>query len=92
MSHGRPYLLRHTHHTHHNTTLHCTGAQMRAVGSTKMNEISSRSHAVFIIIAEQSETVYVDERGREMTAEDFSKLMHQHGLGMYKCVRTCVCV
>ena len=32
------------------------GGLMRATGSTKMNELSSRSHAVFIIIAEQSET------------------------------------
>jgi len=31
------------------------GAQVRATGSTRMNEVSSRSHAVFIIIVEQSE-------------------------------------
>ena len=30
-------------------------------------EASSRSHAVFIVIAEQSETVYVDANGNEMT-------------------------
>lgn len=53
---------------------------MRATGETKMNEISSRSHAVFIIIAEQSETLYVDSSGREMTPEDFSKLMHAQGV------------
>ena len=35
------------------------GAMTRATANTKMNEISSRSHAVFIIIAEQLE--YLDE-------------------------------
>ena len=33
------------------------GASVRATGATRMNEISSRSHAIFIIIVEQSETV-----------------------------------
>ena len=39
------------------------GGSVRATGATKMNEISSRSHAVFIIIVEQSQTVYVDDKG-----------------------------
>ena len=42
------------------------GALVRATGETRMNEASSRSHAVFIIIVEQSETVYVDENGSEV--------------------------
>ena len=37
------------------------GAAVRATGATKMNEISSRSHAVFIIIVEQNETEQGDD-------------------------------
>jgi kinesin family protein 3/17 len=53
--------------------------QVRATGSTKMNEVSSRSHAVFIIIAEQSETTYVDAMGQVMTPEEFAVFMNQRG-------------
>ncbi len=51
-------------------TLMERGAQIRATGATRLNELSSRSHAVFIIICEQSETKYVDENGREVEEED----------------------
>ena len=53
------------------------GGAVRATGSTKLNEISSRSHAVFMIITEQSETLYVDDSGNEMTVEDFHRLVKQ---------------
>lgn len=56
------------------------GGAMRATGSTKMNELSSRSHAVFIIIAEQSETTYVDEKGEDLTPEEFHELVKARGL------------
>jgi len=38
-----------------------TGAQSRATASTKMNDVSSRSHAVFVIVVEQSLTSYKSE-------------------------------
>lgn len=37
------------------------GAAVRATGSTRMNEVSSRSHAVFMVIVEQSETTQLEE-------------------------------
>jgi kinesin family protein 3/17 len=55
------------------------GGATRATASTKMNEISSRSHAVFIVIVEQSETVYLDDSGREITVEDFHRLLQARG-------------
>eukprot|EP01029_Cantina_marsupialis_P005141 TRINITY_DN154_c0_g1_i1.p1 TRINITY_DN154_c0_g1~~TRINITY_DN154_c0_g1_i1.p1 ORF type:complete len:894 (+),score=172.22 TRINITY_DN154_c0_g1_i1:98-2779(+) len=63
------------------------GGQMRVKGSTKMNELSSRSHAVFIIIVEQSETTYLDNDGKELTSEQFHKLVRagrQNGQDAYK--------
>lgn len=48
-------------------TLMQKGQTSRATASTKMNDISSRSHAVFIIIIEQMSTVeYEDEVGKQI--------------------------
>jgi hypothetical protein len=57
------------------------GGATRATASTKMNEISSRSHAVFIVIVEQSETTYLDEHGNEMSVEEFHRLVKSRAHG-----------
>ncbi len=57
------------------------GGAMRATGSTKMNEISSRSHAVFMIITEQSETTYLDDAGHELSVEEFHRLVKSRAHG-----------
>jgi hypothetical protein len=56
-------------------TLMERGAAIRATGSTRLNELSSRSHAVFIITCEQSETRFVDEHGNEVEDTPYA---HQH--------------
>ena len=56
------------------------GGIVRATGETRMNEQSSRSHAVFIVIAEQSETIYVDNSGNEMSADEFNHFMYEKGV------------
>ncbi|KAG7400147.1 hypothetical protein PHYBOEH_006855 [Phytophthora boehmeriae] len=43
-----------------------------------MNELSSRSHAVFIIIAEQSKTTYVDSKGNDVAPEEFMALVNAY--------------
>ena len=51
------------------------GSLERATGSTRMNAVSSRSHGVFIIITEQSETTYVDDRGEPLAPDEFRRLV-----------------
>lgn len=41
------------HHRHHTHPHHPSPSPQRATGATKMNEVSSRSHAVCIIIVEK---------------------------------------
>ncbi|CAB1096787.1 unnamed protein product [Ectocarpus sp. CCAP 1310/34] len=50
-----------------------------ATSATRMNDTSSRSHAVFIIIVEQSETSYTDEKGEKMSPETLRQLLRKAG-------------
>lgn len=43
------------------------GAQSRTTGATKLNDVSSRSHAVFIIIVEHSQGSGPGVAGRELS-------------------------
>ncbi|KAK9834774.1 hypothetical protein WJX74_010161 [Apatococcus lobatus] len=56
------------------------GAAERAVGATKLNELSSRSHAVFIIIVEKS-SVLAEDTGRAETAEMAQLSGNMPGMG-----------
>jgi kinesin family protein 3/17 len=55
------------------------GTQVRATASTKLNDISSRSHAVFIIIVEQMNTIE-DENGNTQQ-EEFEEAPKQIKVG-----------
>jgi len=39
------------------------GKRNRFTAATAMNELSSRSHALFIVVVEQRETAYVNSNG-----------------------------
>mmetsp|Transcript_4805 Transcript_4805/g.17979 ORF Transcript_4805/g.17979 Transcript_4805/m.17979 type:complete len:867 (-) Transcript_4805:1097-3697(-) len=58
------------------------GAQVRASAATRLNQLSSRSHAVFIIICEQSETTIVNENGEEIDIDTYKRLTQVHGQKM----------
>ncbi|KAJ8612152.1 hypothetical protein CTAYLR_002473 [Chrysophaeum taylorii] len=55
-------------------------SRRRATGATRMNDVSSRSHAVFAVVVEQSASVYVDDEGAELSPEDFARTMRAMGL------------
>lgn len=56
-------------------------ASRRATGATRMNDVSSRSHAVFSVVVEQSTTLYVDDDGlTELSPEEFARSMRAKGI------------
>lgn len=46
------------------------GTSLRATGATRINETSSRSHALFIIIVEQNEVIYEEDGNNAAAATD----------------------
>eukprot|EP00941_MAST-03F_sp_MAST-3F-sp1_P001705 g1705.t1 len=54
------------------------GGTRRATGSHRMNAVSSRSHAVFIIICEQSEISYVDDNGVTISPLQFEEFVRSN--------------
>jgi len=46
------------------------GSNNRATASTKMNDVSSRSHAIFIITVEQSQVSFYNHDDIQITMEE----------------------
>mmetsp|Transcript_5284 Transcript_5284/g.9366 ORF Transcript_5284/g.9366 Transcript_5284/m.9366 type:complete len:603 (-) Transcript_5284:1150-2958(-) len=57
------------------TKLMAAGASLRATGKTKLNEVSSRSHAILKLILEQCETSFVNAKGSEISFEQFESMV-----------------
>jgi len=56
------------------------GAASRATGKTKLNDMSSRSHAILRIILEQCETKFFDPTGKEISSDVFEQMMMSNSL------------
>jgi len=50
------------------------GSNNRATACTNMNDVSSRSHACFIIIVEQSQVSFYNKDSIQITAEEYESL------------------
>jgi len=50
------------------------GSNNRATASTKMNDVSSRSHAMFIITVEQSQVSFYSKDDMQITMEEYESL------------------
>lgn len=53
------------------------GSNNRVTATTKMNDVSSRSHAVFIITVEQSEVSFRDEYSNEISQYEFEMIKNK---------------
>jgi len=50
------------------------GSSNRATACTKMNDVSSRSHALFIITVEQSQVTFFNKDNIQISYDDYEKL------------------
>lgn len=60
------------------------GSNNRVTASTKMNDYSSRSHAVFIITLEQCELTYYDQQSNEITQQEYELLKNYNNNVYYE--------
>lgn len=47
------------------------GSNNRISACTKMNDVSSRSHAIFVITVEQSQVNFYDNNDKQITYEEY---------------------
>ena len=57
------------------------GSNNRISACTKMNDVSSRSHAIFIITVEQSQVNFFDAKDKQISYEEYEELKNNGNEG-----------